>query len=942
MNATLSARLLRGYALTCCFFALALVPLFVVRLGRRAEAPARFDRGFAADGSLRLDAPTRPASGLVVVTSVSVDGGPAAPPSGVRFQRRARYLPPGTTLTLVGTDAAGRPATLTAPVLDLPARGPDVARDLVLQVLAFSLVLGGATLALAALERRTLFAAAFLAGLGLLASGYPFEATMTSIRDDDVRDAASLAITLVERFALFFGVAFVSEFPLDLSGRRLFRVARSLMLGACVLSTALFAAMHAGALADALSPAAQVVWVRIARRLDAFLYTLSALGTVILGLRQARAVARAGLSRDARRRASILGLSLVAGTGVPALASILQTTALLVTGGFLIPPLAMSLALLPLVLVPAAFVYASLSPRVESARLLARRALLFAFADRTVRVASLVPLGALAFLLWRNRERPLKDLFAVQGAVLVLSAIAALLLLRYADALRALVERAFYRERQDARRILSELAASARRATDDEGLVRELVEKVQEAFHPESVALLVRDTASGTLREIRGDAPPLDAGSALATLLAGAYEPLSLEPGVRAWESLREADREWLAARDARLLAPLFDSDGALLAVLVLGEKRSEMPYDREDVSLLSAVTASAALALENRLLRTTPSTGAPAPTGGPADERPHAARSCPRCLRLFPKTVGRKCPDDAAYLVDEPVPYLLSGKFRFERRLGSGGMGLVYQAYDLALGRTVAIKTLPRVSSEHAARLRREARAAASIQHPNIAVIHGAEQWEGTPLLVFEYVDGGTLARRIREGPIPPATVVSCGMAISSALVAAHGAGVLHRDIKPSNIGFTSAGVPKLLDFGLARLLHDPRRDAPSGVHDPPATDSETAEAPLTRSNVVVGTVAYVSPEAVHGDPPSAALDLWALAVTLYEALTGQNPFLELTQPDTMRAIVERPVPDVRVRRPDCPAALAKFLARALSKELPDRPRQADAFRIELASLAI
>src|SRR4029077_8507527 len=143
-------------------------------------------------------------------------------------------------------------------------------------------------------------------------------------------------------------------------------------------------------------------------------------------------------------------------------------------------------------------------------------------------------------------------------------------------------------------------------------------------------------------------------------------------------------------------------------------------------------------------------------------------------------------------------VPYVIPGRFRFERRLGVGGMGVVYRGADLALGRPVAVKTLRRVSPEDAMRLRREARTAAGVSHPHLAAVHGMESWQGMPMLILELMEGGTLAQRIERGPLDQREAVELGIAMASALDYLHGADILHRDIKPSNIGFSRTGVPK------------------------------------------------------------------------------------------------------------------------------------------------
>jgi serine/threonine protein kinase len=269
--------------------------------------------------------------------------------------------------------------------------------------------------------------------------------------------------------------------------------------------------------------------------------------------------------------------------------------------------------------------------------------------------------------------------------------------------------------------------------------------------------------------------------------------------------------------------------------------------------------------------------------------------------------------------------------------------MGVVYRARDVSLSRDVAIKVLPRVSHQAVRRLRREARAAARLIHPNLGLIFAAETWRGTPMLVLEFLDGGTLEERIACGQIPVADLVGWGIQLAGALEAAHSQGLLHRDIKPSNIGFTSRGVPKLLDFGLVRLLDETATDAAEpGLAGPfdPLDSAASAMTNLTASGRVAGTAPYLSPEAVQGEPPAPGFDVWGLTITLFEALTGENPFAMSPVERAFNLILTTPLPDPRLLRPDCPEAAAAFFLKALSKSPWERPSSARELRHRLELL--
>ena len=286
--------------------------------------------------------------------------------------------------------------------------------------------------------------------------------------------------------------------------------------------------------------------------------------------------------------------------------------------------------------------------------------------------------------------------------------------------------------------------------------------------------------------------------------------------------------------------------------------------------------------------------------------------------------------------------------KYRLESRLGSGGFGVVYAATELRLGRRVALKTLPRISGERVERFKREALAAAAIQHPNLAMIHTAESWNETPILVFELLDGGTLAQRLMENTLSAEEAVQLGMAMAGVLEEAHKRGILHRDIKPSNIGYDARGVPKLLDFGVARI-RDSETPAPARspetvtlarLEQQRADVPKTQDAPLTETGAIVGTPAYLPLEAYQSREPGPSFDLWALSVTLYEALSGINPFRAPSPAETIERLLRHDPTPLHELRTDCPSDLSSLLAKALSRNIGDRPVGATEFRQALGNL--
>jgi serine/threonine protein kinase len=267
----------------------------------------------------------------------------------------------------------------------------------------------------------------------------------------------------------------------------------------------------------------------------------------------------------------------------------------------------------------------------------------------------------------------------------------------------------------------------------------------------------------------------------------------------------------------------------------------------------------------------------------------------------------------------------VLAGKFEIEQRVGTGGMGAVYRATDIALGRTVAVKALHGRHPRDAWRLRREARAMALITHPNLATVFGLEFWFARPFLIVEYVAGGTLAERLRRARLSEHEVAAIGTDLARVLGTLHAAGLLHRDVKPANIGFAQDGTVKLLDFGLARPISGTEGPAVSGH-----VTSGSDDAPRTLGGRVVGTPLYMSPEALAGEHPDETFDLWGLAVSLFEAMAGVNPYKGL---GTVGLLSTRPAPDLKAFAPGASDGAVQFFMRALSPSKWSRPSSAQSF---------
>lgn len=346
-----------------------------------------------------------------------------------------------------------------------------------------------------------------------------------------------------------------------------------------------------------------------------------------------------------------------------------------------------------------------------------------------------------------------------------------------------------------------------------------------------------------------GGNPPQD--SLIPLLMRGAAAPCLVEPAVHNtyYPLLTSADRRWIDDRALAVVVPLTTGRPAseLFACVALqcrGDGRSFSHPDLRFLTTASAAVQFAADALQRDRI------------ASPRDPEELGAqcRGCGRVETWRPVMTACEC---GGAWGRAALPPLVAGRFTVESALGSGGMGVVYRGIDRVLHRTVAIKTLPTLRAEAAARLIGEARAMAALSHQHIAVLYSIETWQDTPVLVMEYLSGGTVATRLQRGPLEPSNALGLVMALAAALEHVHAAGWYHGDIKPSNIGFTQTGVPKFLDFGLSRAWNG-------------------SEAPHA------GTLPYLSPEVLQGAPAGPLLDLWALSVVLFEGLTGVHPFMD------------------------------------------------------------
>jgi len=278
----------------------------------------------------------------------------------------------------------------------------------------------------------------------------------------------------------------------------------------------------------------------------------------------------------------------------------------------------------------------------------------------------------------------------------------------------------------------------------------------------------------------------------------------------------------------------------------------------------------------------------------------------------------------DPASTSSQMIGTVLSGRYRLEAKLGSGGMSTVYLARDTTLDRSVAVKVMHREMSEQPdqlERFRQEARAVAKLSHPNVVAVIDAGEDGGFPYIVFEYVEGETLKQRIaRVGALDPQEALAYAIEIARGLTVAHARKMIHRDIKPQNILIDAEGRAKLTDFGISRQLE---QDG------------------MTATGRVLGTTDYVAPEQAMGQPVDQRSDVYSLGVVLYEMLIGQVPFHADSQVGVAMKHVNEDLPDVQKRRPEVSAAAALVVERATAKD-PDKRYQGIGEMIDDLSTAL
>ena len=517
----------------------------------------------------------------------------------------------------------------------------------------------------------------------------------------------------------------------------------------------------------------------------------------------------------------------------------------------------------PMFVLPFATAYAVAARDVLNVRLVVQRGLRYLLARWLLMWGALVPAALLLGHLYRHAGLTLGGALSKEPAPALLwfAGVGAIVLAFRGTLIRALDQWALPGVEQPAA-ALAAMTEQMKQARTPLEVSVTLAGAIERAMQARATAYLF---IGGAIVPAEGGEPALPIESAIPALMEGAREPASVSPSQRRsyYSLLLHTDREWIDRQQIELLVPLLPGrpGSGLLGLVTVSARRNALGFSEDDIRFVRVAAAAASLACDAIF-----SEGRR--HGQPVDHTPEeVALQCPRCRQIGDRHAG--APHCACGGAWEPaaLPKRVLERFELLEWLGAGGMGVVYLASDLALTRDVALKTLPQLSDLAAERLMTEARTMASLSYEDVAVVYGVEQWRGTPLLVMEYLPGGTLAALLRRGRLPEADAIGLVRQVARSLARVHGRGLYHGDIKPSNIGFMGDGAAKLLDFGLARALSlDRPREHESGGTGP--------RPPLG------GTWAYLAPEVRDGATPGPGLDLWALGVVLCETLLGAHPF--------------------------------------------------------------
>jgi eukaryotic-like serine/threonine-protein kinase len=591
------------------------------------------------------------------------------------------------------------------------------------------------------------------------------------------------------------------------------------------------------------------------------------------------------------------------------------------------------------VIVPITFGYAIARHRLLGVEVVLRRGLQYLLARNVLRIALWLPVLGLVYTFVSNADKTVAEVLLERSAYFYGFLIAAgLLSVKYRPQLTEWLDRKFFREAYKQEKILLALIDSLNSCESVPEISRLVCDRVDLALHPTVAHLFYRDPEHQDFtigHSSSGDtAMAIPEDFAAISIMQDRSRVLDLPASGK--DRLPPNEEQWFRARGVTILVAMKGADERLCGLVLLGDKKSEEPYSAGDRELLQAIAGQAAMVWENLWLkeRMRREQQIRRDVLAHVDSRGiNLMKECEVCGRCFDR-LDEVCPDDRAPLVfTVPFERTLDNRYRLDRRLGRGGMGVVYEASDMRLRRAVAVKVLHGAlfgAQDAMRRFEREARASGRISHGHVVRTYdyGVIGNDGA-YLVMELLRGSTWRAELnRAGTLDPLLVASWLDQTLDGLEAAHQLGLIHRDLKPENLMIcrgsdgVGPGVLKILDFGLAKnqLLQ---------------SDGDTTIAGLTVPGTLLGTYTYMSPEQLSGLPMDVRSDLFAVGVIAVESLTGERPFRGSTLSDLVRAVLH----DTYQLAGDGPAMrrVDACLQKALAKDPKDRYGSAAAMRAEL-----
>ena len=591
-------------------------------------------------------------------------------------------------------------------------------------------------------------------------------------------------------------------------------------------------------------------------------------------------------------------------------------------------------AVFGLLLIPISFAYAVLRHQVIPVRLIIRRSLQYLLAKNALRTLLILPIVGLVISILSNPNRSVADIFLRNSLYFYLLVGAAIVLgLVFRRPLSDWIDRKFFREQYNQDQILRELIDDVKQSDSMPEMSKLISKKVDVALHPERMYLFYREeekrdmslgySSGGSMQELR-------IPQEFELLRFMEYHLGAQDFPFPQRTNLPHSEKEWLAQLETKLIVPMTGTDQRLAGLMLLGQKKSEVPYTKTDRQLLETLADQIAIVYENVRLKERVDRERRVRhevLSRVEDRKINLLKECPTCGACFDSS-AQNCPNDNSELaLPLAVERTIDDRYRLDRLIGRGGMGAVYEANDLRLNRKVAVKILSGQLFGNSGALRRferEAQTSARLSHPNIITVYdyGLLSTEGA-YLVMELVTGETLGAVLkRRQSIERSDTASWLEQVLNAAGAAHAAGVIHRDLKPDNIFINEADQRiKILDFGLAKLTQ--------------ANEAAEGKSQMTSPGAVMGTFGYMSPEQLSGSEVDHRTDLFSIGVIAVEMLTGRRPFGGRNYHEQLTAILHEPF-HLEGESEDA-KRLDAVLQKSLAKNPDDRFASAAEMRAEL-----